>query len=197
MARNSYEAGLSYFPDNPALGARVGGWGDLISLVPIPGSSLIATGVNMATSGGAGGATTDAARQQRVTWTLQQAQQGSPLAAALIVAAPANVGTSEAAMWRAALAQVPDVVLSSADAQYPGGFWPTGQPDFYTDTSGQTHRTIVSQVAGAGRVGLAVGTAVAGGINTVTRNPSTALFGILAFGGLVYLASSSGRRRSR
>lgn len=201
MARNAYEAGLSYFPDEPEDGARVGDWRQLlapaVALAPIPGASLVAAGI--ATYTGSQGSSTDAQRKLRVDWTLQQAQAGSQTAAAIIVAAPANVGSYEAPMWRAALSQVPEVVMVKADAQYPGGYWPTGAPDFYTDISGTTHRRIQAEVSDASRVGIAIGSGVAQGINTavasVSRNPASLVLGVVAVGALGY--ALLGGRRSR
>lgn len=110
------------------------------AVVSTVGSSLL---------GNLTGAATDAARTAREQWTLQMAQQGSPLAAAIIVAAPNNVSGNEASGWRSVLTQVPASVMALANQQYPGGYWPVGQPDFYTDTNGATHRTIVAQVQAA------------------------------------------------
>lgn len=108
------------------------------------GSSLVGGLVNDIT-----GSATNAARTTREQWTLQMAQQGSALAAALIVAAPSNVSGNEATGWRALVSQIPAQVLAAANQLYPGGYWPVGQPDFYTDTTGATHTTIVAQVAAA------------------------------------------------
>ncbi len=189
MARTAYDAGLSHFPDNGQLAQRVSGWTDFLALAPIPGASQIAAGVNLATSA-TGGTATDQQRQARVDWTVQQAQAGSTTAAAIIIAGPANTASHEAPMWRAALGQVPDVVLQSAYAQYPSGYWPVGQADFYTDTAGATHQRIVSEVRQASSIGLAMGGAVSGGVNAitnaVTRQPATGwLVGALVVGGLL------------
>src|SRR5581483_981054 len=98
-----------------------------------------------------GGAGVDAARQERANWTLQMAINGSILAAEIIIAAPANVSNNEAGMWRDALSHVPANVLAAANDATGGlGWWPSGQPDFYTDTNGPTHRTILAQVQAAG-----------------------------------------------
>ncbi len=70
----------------------------------------------------------DQQRQQRVNWMVTAAQQGSPLAAAIIIDGPQNVGGNEAPMWTRAQSEIPATVLTQANAQYPGGFWPVGAP---------------------------------------------------------------------
>lgn len=99
-----------------------------------------------------GGSARDKQRQARTAWTLSEANQGSPLAAAVIVAAPANVANDEAPFWTAALSQVRQDILNAANAKYPNGYWPVNQPDFYTDQNGPTHRAIVAEVQQAGGI---------------------------------------------
>lgn len=97
-----------------------------------------------------GNTATDRARATREAWTLQMAQQGSPTAAAIIIAAPSNVSGNESGGWRGELSQIPAAVLAAAQSIYgPSGWWPKGQPDFYTDLAGPTHTKIVAEVASA------------------------------------------------
>lgn len=117
----------------------------------IPGSGVfVGTGLSFLNSFFGGGA--DDARKKRAAWTLQEANQGSPTAAALIVAAPDNVANDEAPFWRAALAQVNPQILAYSTQLYPFGLWPKGQPDFYTDVGGATHQQILKEVSGAGGI---------------------------------------------
>lgn len=112
----------------------------------IPGGTIV--GGIIGNLFGAGNAT-DQARQRRVAWTLQQANAGSPTAAALILAAPANVSEHEAPYWRTALNTVSSPVLTQAMQQYGNsGFWDQGGPDFYA--SGPIHQKILTEVSQAG-----------------------------------------------
>lgn len=98
-----------------------------------------------------GGAGVDRQRQDRVNWTLQQAINGSITAGEIIIAAPQNVSGNEADMWTRALSQVPSNVLATANNLTQGqGWWPAGQPDFYTDVNGSTHQQIVAEVRASG-----------------------------------------------
>jgi hypothetical protein len=188
-------------------------------------SAILGTGVGTVIGGPAGGATgnvlgnligslfgsssTDTARKTRVAWTLQEANAGSTLAAALIYAAPANVAGDEAPYWRTALNSVRPDILAAAQTRYPQGYWPVGQPDFYTDVNGATHRQIVSEVSSAGGINTPVTSTSSGGLiyspgaypttTGATRIGGMSLSTILIGAGgafLIYRAATS-RRRSR
>lgn len=170
--QTAFSAGLSYFPD-VAVAMPLGGFVDALAI----GANALVPGSGVALQVGAktgaldkifhGGAATDAGRQARADWTELAAKNGSPTAAALIVAAPANVGPNEDAMWTRALSRVPADVLQQAYAMFPSGYWPEGQPDFYTDVSGPTHRQIMSEVGQYNQVAGAVGGAVQGGLESI------------------------------
>lgn len=200
----SYEAGLSMFPDldgvHPDSRFPVGRLGlDFASLVAfIPGGGIAgpASGIigDAASMIGdlTGGAKTDAARLQRVNWTVQQAQRGSVLAAEIILGAPAKVGSNERAMWTAAASKIPQSVLQQAMSLSPGGWWPDGQPDFYTDVNGSTHQQIMQQVNAASQTAVAVGSAVSTGVRAVTQVPAWLWVGGLAVAGFAF---AGGRRK--
>lgn len=180
--RDPYEVGLSHFPDYRTAFASTGtplGM-DLSNILLGVGANVIAPGSGTLVAGGStvitsamnqlthGGAATDQQRETRVTWTLKEANAGSPLAAALIIAAPANVGSNEARQWQAALSQVNPAVLAQAYQAYPSGFWPEGQPDFYTDIGGPTHQQILREAASGNPIANAAAAGVAGVVNTMT-----------------------------
>lgn len=126
--------------------------GTLSTAVGVPGGPIAGAAAGNFLSSLFGGSDVDKQRQARAAWTLSEANQGSPLAAAIIVAAPGNVANDEAPFWQAALSQVRQDMLNAANVKYPTGYWPKGLPDFYTDVNGTTHRAIVAEVQAAGGV---------------------------------------------
>lgn len=201
--------GNDYFDNSPSsLGDYYGQGGSSVSLGSATSTLLISSGANAIVPGSGavvaaglgifgklfGGA--DDARKQRVAWTLAQANAGSPTAAALIVAAPENVADDEKGFWRTAFTQIDPTVLSLSTRLYPFGLWPKGQPDFYSDVNGQTHRAIVSEVNQVNQ------TPPVPSSTTLPGMRSTAPFNwtpILIGGGLTLgaIAFAGRRRRSR
>lgn len=117
----------------------------------VPGSGVfVGTGLSLLNSLFGGGQ--DDARKVRVAWTLQEANQNSPTAAAIIDAAPGNVADDEAGFWRTALTQVSPAILAHARQLYPSGYWPKNLPDFYTDVNGATHQQILREVSAGGGI---------------------------------------------
>lgn len=135
----------------PYLIGDVGNAGTIVGTgVGGPAGAVVGTLAQTFLSNLFGGGANDRQRQARAAWTLSEANQGSPLAAAIIREAPNNVANDEAGFWTAALSQVRQDILNAAQVKYPGDIWPKGQPDFFTDTNGATHRSIVAEVQAAG-----------------------------------------------
>jgi hypothetical protein len=181
--------------------ALIGTGAGIASNAIIPGSGAIVGPVaglisNLFGGGSKGDSSTVAQeRETRVSWTYQQAVQGSPLAAALIMAGAANDPTY-ASYWNSALQQLaqsnPDV-LAAARATYPAGYWPVGQPDFYTDVTGETHTQVLTEVLQAGGTQLASSTSLSPMLTTAGYNYTPLL---IAGGlGLAALLIFNGRRR--
>lgn len=107
--------------------------------------------------------------KQRIAWTVQMAQAGSVLAAAIVLggAHEQTVNASERQAWADVVSAVPPNTLQLAQARYPGGYWPVGQSDFYSDTTGATHQQITREVNSAAAANDADGTNVYA--PTVTR----------------------------
>lgn len=195
------------FIRRPYLIGDVGNAGTIVGTgVGGPAGAVVGTLAQTFLSNLFGGGANDRQRQARAAWTLSEANQGSPLAAAIIVAAPANVANDEAPFWRSAHDAVRPDMLSAATMQYPGGFWPKGQPDFFTDTNGATHRAIVAEVQSAGGTPtpvLSPSTTSGPYLMTPTSAPSlrlnnTLLIGVpLAAAALYFATRSPAPRRSR
>lgn len=195
----TYEAGLSCFPDtdgvHPTSRFPVGRLGmDLTTIAAvIPGGGIASETLGAVSnlegllSSVTGGAATDASRQARVNWTVQAAQRGSVLAAEIIMAGPANTAGTERTMWATAAGKIPATVLAQASAISPSGWWPSGQPDFYTDVNGPTHTQILSQVAQASQAGVAIGSGVANGIKALTGTSSGVLLVGVALAGAAFV----------
>lgn len=165
----------------------------------VPGSgAFVGTGLSILDSLFGGTATNDK-RVVRVNWTLQEANQGSTTAAALIVAAPDNVANDEAGYWRTALTKVNPMVLAQSTALYPFGLWPKGLPDFYTDVTGQTHQAIVREVQAAGGSPTSP-TPAAQMLGPMTSSAPYNYVPVLIVGGLslaAFFYAQSGNRRRR
>lgn len=205
----AYEAGLSCFPDTDGVHptsrfpvARLGM--DLTSIAAvIPGGGIASETLGAVSnlegliSHFTGGAATDASRQARVNWTVQAAQRGSVLAAEIILAGPANTGGNERPMWTTAAGKIPATVLNQAMQISPSGWWPSGQPDFYTDINGATHQQILQQVATASQTGVALGSGVASAVSSIARTSPAVLIGGVALIGAAFMFGGGKKRRRR
>lgn len=107
-----------------------------------------------------GGPSLDDRVKQRIAWTVQMAQAGSAMAAALVLGGShePSVNAAERQAWTDVLGAVPSQTMSIAQSRFPNGYWPSGQPDFYSDTGGAVHQTIVREVNNAGASNDANGT---------------------------------------
>jgi hypothetical protein len=178
------------------------------------GTALVAAGANLLVPGSGtaigiisslsslfGGSATDAARLKRVQWTLDMAKQRSRTAVAIILAAPLNTSGNEHAMWTAVLPAVPADLLAAVRAETPNGWWPSGQPDFFTDVGGPTHTTIVAEARAAGGTGFATvsTTAAPAGGSSLPGMTTTAPFNytpwLIGGAALVGVFALSRRRR--
>lgn len=196
--------------DSVGLGSITSVIGGIIGGV-VGGPAGAAAGTTIGSQVNFGNGSTDAQRQARVNWMLNAAQQGSKLAAAIIIAGPQNVASHETAMWQQALSQIPQSVLSAAYAQYPSGYWPTGAPfDMPTQRAQIVQELAALGVPTSGVVSPTTGTPTGAPVTIprpVTTLPvvtSTAAYNwvpyvaLAALGVLVLpkvLGGSSGRRR--